>query len=77
MNSTNTTTTGLLCLGLALVSALLWLYGPEESHATANEIITKLLSVATSAITGLGLIMARDNNKSSEDVGIKPLKAMK
>ncbi len=60
MNSWKTTSTGILTiLGAVLI---LWF----QRAALTPEII---MGAATAVLTGIGLILARDNDKTSEDVG--------
>jgi len=64
MKSTKTTAAGILAIVGALVTAgQQWAAG---GFATINWTAT-----ATAISAGVGLIMARDNNKTSEDVGAK------
>ncbi len=63
MNSWKTTSTGILAIVGALVT--LWF----ERHRLTPEIV---MAAATAVLTGIGLILARDNDKTSEDAGAKP-----
>lgn len=66
MNSWKTTSAGILTILGAAVTV--WFH----RAALTPELI---MGAATAAMTGLGLILARDNDKSSEDVGAKPAPA--
>lgn len=63
MNSWKTTSTGMLMLIGAAVT--LWF----DRNRLTPQII---MGAATTGLAGIGLILARDNDKSSEDVGAKP-----
>ncbi len=63
MKSWKTTSAGILTIIGALVS--LWF----ERHFLTPEIV---MAAATAVLTGIGLILARDNDKTSEDAGAKP-----
>lgn len=63
MNSWKTTSAGLLTIIGALVT--LWFH----RAGLTPEIV---MGCATAVLTGIGLILARDNDKTSEDVGAKP-----
>lgn len=40
-----------------------------------NPLVTKIAGCTAAAFTSIGLLLARDNNVSSEDVGLKPVTA--
>lgn len=66
MNSSRTTWLGISSILTALgLAGNLYFDGDPKTMPDWNLVIPQILA-------GVGLVMARDNNKSSEDVGIKP-----
>jgi hypothetical protein len=65
MSSWKTTACGILAIVIAVASALKAMW--DGDPATVADWST----VGTSVMAGIGLLMARDNDKSSEDVGAK------
>lgn len=65
MTKSKTTAMGILAIIAAIVGAI-------SATIDGNEAtIPDWTSVAAALVAGIGLIFARDNNKSSEDVGLK------
>lgn len=65
MKSWKTTALGIVTIALGVLGAF-------KAYLTGGSIDgTLLTTVAASVVSGFGLIAARDNNKSSEDVGAK------
>lgn len=52
------------CLALAATAVSQYNFSP---------LVTKIAGCAAAAFTSIGLLLARDNNVSSEDVGLKPV----
>jgi len=65
MRSWKTTATGLLAIVIAVATALKALWDNDPSTTPDWN------AVAVAIMAGIGLLLARDNDKSSEDVGIK------
>lgn len=65
MKSWKTTSAGILMIAGALT---------DIGFAIVNKDISKpeVMASITAIVGGVGLILARDNDKSSEDVGAKP-----
>ncbi len=63
MKSWKTTTAGIACIIAAIATVLKAMFDGDPSTAPAWE------AVAAEVMAGVGLLSARDNDKSSEDVG--------
>lgn len=65
MNSWKTTACGIIAIAVAVLSALRALWDGDPATVADWSV------VASSVMAGIGLLAARDNGKTSEDVGAK------
>lgn len=65
MNSWKTTTCGVLAIVIAVASALKAMWDGDPATVADWGV------VGASVLAGIGLFASRDNDKSSEDVGVK------
>ena len=72
MRSWQTTTFGILTIVSAVTGAVaLLLDRNPETNPDWNSVFNTVMIAMSLIFSGIGLIRARDNNKSSKDVGVK------